>query len=248
MTLARSRTARRELLFGVVPTVLFSAGVAIAAATGVMAQDAATPTPMGVMHSADGLAECAASEVGTLPEGMEAAMVYAIVPEESAARYRVREELAEVGVQDAVGETRAIIGQIAFGEDGLPLACSRFDVDLRTLQSDSARRDNFLYNNTLQAETYPLATFVLRSVEGLEQPLAEGEERQIMLIGDLTLRDQTKLVAWQADVTMNEGALSGSAATEFEMPDFAIEPPLVPVVLSLDETVRLEIDLTARQG
>jgi hypothetical protein len=32
------------------------------------------------------------------------------------------------------------------------------------------------------------------------------------------------------------------------MPDFAIEPPRVPVVLSLDETVRLEIDLTAKRG
>jgi hypothetical protein len=32
------------------------------------------------------------------------------------------------------------------------------------------------------------------------------------------------------------------------MPEFAIEPPSVPVVLSLDETVRLEVDLTARSA
>jgi hypothetical protein len=32
------------------------------------------------------------------------------------------------------------------------------------------------------------------------------------------------------------------------MPEFAIEPPRVQIVVSLDETVRLEIDLSARRG
>jgi polyisoprenoid-binding protein YceI len=213
-----------------------------------VAQESATPTParMGIVETMDGLPECAVSEIGTLPEGTAAAMTLAIVPEESAARYRVQEELAQVGETEAVGETRAIIGQIAFDETGMPIACSRFDVDLRTLQSDSSRRDNYLYSNTLEAERYPLATFVLRAVEGLDTPLADGEAATVVLIGDLTLRETTRLVAWEATVTMAEGALTGAAATEFEMPDFAIEPPRVPVVLSLDETVRLELDLTAR--
>ena len=56
----------------------------------------------------------------------------------------------------------------------------------------------------------------------------------------------TKLVAWEAKVALIDGALTGTAATMFEMPEFAIEPPSVPVVLSLDETIRLEVDLTAR--
>jgi hypothetical protein len=83
-------------------------------------------------------------------------------------------------------------------------------------------------------------------VEGLEAPLTEGAQAPLVLIGDFTLHGVTKVVAWQADATLDGGALSGTAATEFEMPDFNIAPPSVPVVLSLDETVRLEIDLTAR--
>jgi polyisoprenoid-binding protein YceI len=212
----------------------------------VLAQETATQTPVGLMQEAEGLAECAPAELGSLPEGTAAAAVYAIVPEESAARYRVQEELAQVGQTEAVGQTQAVIGQIGFDESGLPVACSRFDVDMRTLQSDEARRDNYLYENTLEAETYPLATFVLRAVEGMDAPLAEGEEATVRLIGDLTLKDVTKLVAWDADVTLIDGARTGAAATEFEMPDFAIEPPSVPMLLSLDETIRLEIDLTAR--
>ncbi len=242
--MVRSSFVRRHAL-AFTSLAVVATGVLLSAASGVTAQESATPTPIGLVHEVENLAECATAEIGALPEGVDAATVYAIVPEESAARYRVQEELAQVGENEAVGETQAIIGQFGFGEDGLPLPCSRFDVDLRTLQSDQAKRDNYLYQNTLEAERYPLATFVLRSVEGIEAPLSE-EETTLRLIGDLTLRDVTQLVAWEARVTLVDGALSGTAATMFEMPDFAIEPPSVPVVLSLDETIRLEVDLTAR--
>lgn len=241
------RSFGRYVVGARVPLALTAAGLIVSGAGSVVfAQESATPAPLGVVEATDGLATCEPSEIGALPAGIDAAVVYAIVPEESMARYRVEEELTTVGTNEAVGETRAIIGQIAFGEDGLPLPCSRFDVDLRTLQSDEAKRDNYLYRNTLEAETYPLATFVLRGIEGVQEPLAEGAATNLVLIGDLTLRDVTKLVAWEATATMTEGTLTGSAATTFEMPDFSITPPSVPVVLSLDETIRLEIDLTAR--
>jgi polyisoprenoid-binding protein YceI len=239
-----SSLQQRALAF--LPAAVVAIGMLLSAASGVTAQEIATPAPIGLVQEAENLADCAPAEIGALPEDVKAATVYAIVPEESAARYRVQEELAQVGETEAVGETQAIIGQFGFGADGLPLPCSRFDVDLRTLRSDQAKRDNFLYQNTLEAEKYPLATFVLRAIEGIAAPLEEGEETTLRLIGDLTLRDVTKLVAWEANVTLVDGALSGTAATTFEMQDFAIEPPSVPVVLSLDETIRLEVDLTAR--
>lgn len=243
MTLSRTRFAR--LAAGLALPALIAMG-AVFSAPPSRAQETTELPQMGVLDTMAGLPECAPAELGALPEGTDAATVLAIVPEESKARYRVQEELAQVGQTEAVGETQAIIGQFAFAADGTPLPCSRFDVDLRTLQSDQARRDNYLYNNTLEAEKYPLATFVLRGVEGLAAPLADGEEATITLIGDLTLRETTKLVAWEATVTLTDGGLTGAAATEFEMPDFAITPPSVPVVLGLDETVRLEVDLTAR--
>jgi polyisoprenoid-binding protein YceI len=241
----RSLSLHRQALAFIPPAVV-AAALLVSAASGVTAQESATPIPMGLVQEAENLPDCTPAEIGELPEGMDAATIYAIVPEESTARYRVQEELAQVGENEAVGETQAIIGQFGFGEDQLPLPCSRFDVDLRTLQSDQAKRDNYLYRNTLEAETYPLATFVLRDVEGMDAPLAEGQEATLRLIGDLTLRDVTKLVAWEAKVTLTDGALTGRAATMFEMPDFGIEPPSVPVVLSLDETIRLEVEFTAR--
>lgn len=167
------------------------------------------------------------------------------MPEASAARSRVQEEPAIVGANEAVGQTRAIIGRIEGDAAGLPLACSRFDVDLRTLRSDSARRDNDLDQNTVETETFPPATLVVRAVAGLDAPLVEGEAMTLTLIGDLTVKDATPAGRLGDDATHKGGRLTGSAATHFEMPDFNIEPPSVQVVLSLDETVRLDVDLIA---
>lgn len=237
---ARTTAHRRGALIAI-PAALF----AMAAPAAVAQEATPTSATIGVLEPAPELPECEVPELGETP-AVEGATVYQIVAEESATRYRVAEELATVGVTEAVGETRAMAGAILLGEDGLPVPCSRFDVDLRTLQSDSARRDNYLYQNTLQTEAFPLATFVLRGVEGLDGPLPEGEETTFTLLGDLTLKDQTRLVAWEATATLEGDRLTGTAATEFEMPEFAIEPPTVQIVVSLDETIRLEIDLSAQ--
>ena len=96
----------------------------------------------------------------------------------------------------------------------MPLACSRFDVDLRTLQSDSSRRDNYLYSNTLETEQFPLATFILTGVEGLDGPLPDGEETSFTLIGNLTVHGVTNLISWEAKVTRDGDELSGDAHAE----------------------------------
>lgn len=228
---------------------LFAFAALAPAAFGAAAQEAspaATPAAAaGVLETDEGLFTCEASELGSLPAGSEPAAAYQIVSDESIARYRVKEELAQVGATEAVGETRAIIGVVAFDADGAPMPCSRFDVDLRTLQSDQARRDNYLYNNTLETEKYPLATFVVRGVDGLDGALPEGEETTFTLLGDFTVHGETRPMAWEATATRDGDSLTGTASTVFQMPDFGIEPPSVPVVLSLEETVRLEVELTA---
>jgi polyisoprenoid-binding protein YceI len=228
---------------------LLACAVAAPLAVGALAQDA-TPTPVtvGVLPDDAGLAACEASELGSLPADADPAAVYTLVSAQSLARYRVKEVLAQVGETEAVGETRAIVGTVGFDAAGAPLPCSRWDVDMRTLQSDSARRDNYLYANTLESERFPLATFVLRGVEGLDGALPEGEETTLTLLGDLTVRDQTRPVAWQATVALEGDALTGEAFTEFGMADFGITPPNVPVVLSLEETVRLEVELSATRA
>ncbi len=174
-----------------------------------------------------------------------AAKSYAIVSEESVARYISEEELSGIGANTAIGETQAFIGTILLDDSNVPIVCSRFDVDLRTLQSDEPRRDNYLYNNTLETETYPLATFVLARIEGLDGGLTEGETTQLSLVGDLTLHGVTLPVVWEAEVTLDGDTLTGTANTSFEMADYNMEQPIVGAVVSVEETVRLEVEITA---
>ena len=216
----------------------------------ITAQEATPETTPGVLESEADETLCATEleETPTTEVGEDVATTFAIVSEESAVRYRAQEELATIGATEAVGETNAFIGQLLFDEAGQPLACSRFDADLRTLTSDSARRDNYLYENTLETGEFPLATFIFSSVEGLDAPLVDGEETMLILLGNLTIHGVTREVAWEATVTQEDDTITGDAWTTFEMPDFDITPPIVGQVVSIDETIRLEVDLTAERA
>ena len=167
---------------------------------------------------------------------------------DSVARYISEEELAGQGANTAIGETSTIIGNLYFDADGNPMACSRVDVDLRTLESDESRRDNFLRGNTLQTDTYPIATFVVTSVEGLDGALANGQETTFYLVGNLTMHGVTKQIRWEVTATLDGDNLTGKASTEFDMADFSIEEPVVGPVLSVDSTIKLEIDVVAAKA
>jgi polyisoprenoid-binding protein YceI len=205
-----------------------------------------TPTP-GVIGTPEATNECGTADATVTPTVTPAA-IFQIASDQSEARYKAQEELANKGANEAVGKTNAFVGQILLDDQGWPLACSRFDVDLRTLTSDESRRDNFLYTNTLETQTYPLATFILTSVEGLDKPLADGEETQVRLIGNLTIHGETKLIAWDATIKMDGDTLTGTASTSFNMADFNITSPKVGPVISIDDTIKLEIDMTAKKA
>jgi polyisoprenoid-binding protein YceI len=180
--------------------------------------------------------------IDELPEG---AVVYTVVGEESEASYSVEEELAGQGDVTAVGTTNAIVGEIVVDGEGNPVAGSRIDIDLRTLTTDETRRDNYLRTNSLESDTYPLATFILTGVENWSGSLADGEEVTFDMVGHLTVHGVTREVTWESTATLDDGVLTGTATVEVEMGDFDIEKPSVGFVLSLDETVRLDLAITA---
>ncbi len=219
-----------------------AAMISVAAPLGGTAAQDTTGTVLGTPT-----ATTCVTDIGTV-EAPEGADVYTISGDGSVARYRAQEELASIGANEAVGETNAIVGQILLDADGTPLPCSRFDVDLRTLTSDESRRDNFLYDNTLETGQYPLATFVLTGVEGLDGSLAEGEATDVTLVGNLTIHGVEKSVTWDATVTRDGDALTGTASMRFNMADFDIQEPVVGPVLSVDESIQLEVEIAAQRA
>ncbi len=175
-------------------------------------------------------------------------ITYVVVSEESEARYRVREQLAGVNLpSDAVGTTRAITGVLVIEGDRVVPEASRFQVDLRTLTSDQSRRDNFIRRNTLQTDRYPYAVFIPREAPGLPSPLPTSGEHAFQLTGDLTIREVTRPVTWEVTARVEGNRVIAQARTQFTFADFNLEQPRVPVVLSVDETIRLEIDLVLQR-
>ncbi|GLV47973.1 hypothetical protein TJA_11310 [Thermus sp. LT1-2-5] len=160
------------------------------------------------------------------------------------ARYRVREELLGVGITDAVGATKAVSGQVAL-QGGR--ASGEFVVDLRELRSDQARRDNYLRQNTLQTDRFPTATFRPKEVKGLPNPLPQSGKASIQVVGDLTLRDVTQEVVWEGEAEFRGQEVRVFLKTEFPFERFRLVQPRVPVVLGVENRIRLEVDLTLRR-
>jgi polyisoprenoid-binding protein YceI len=174
---------------------------------------------------------------------------YRVVPDRSEVRYRVREQLAGFSFpNDAVGATRAVEGDVALDARGRIVAgASRFTVDPRQLRSDEARRDSYLRRNTLETDRYPTVAFVPVEVRGLSLPVREDGAGRLQILGDLTVRDATRRVTWEATLTAADGREVGvRASTAFRFGEFGLPIPRVSVVLSVDDTIRLEADLVLR--
>ena len=226
---------------GLTMTGLALAGAAVTLLPGTAS---AQSPAAGVLDAEPSTIDCSAIE--TNPAELGAASIYVVDAAQSEARYVAEEELAGVGANTAVGKTKTISGAFLFDADGNPIPCSTIYVDVRTFESDSSRRDNFLRGNTLQSDQFPLASFVVTGIEDFTMP-ADGEETTFTLVGNFTLHGVTKAMAWTVTASKEGDSLSGTAKTEFDMADFDIQKPIVGSVLSIEDTIQLEIDLIATQ-
>ena len=186
-----------------------------------------------------------AQETATDESLSGAASALDIVSIESTARYRVREQLANMTFPiEAVGETNGVAGHIAFDQDGNVLSGeSHIAVDLALLQSDQERRDRFVSRNTLQTDQYPHALFVPTQIIGLPHPLPESGEAEVRILGDLTIRGVTQPVEWIGTAVFQPGGMNVEAQTVLTFEQFEIAKPRVALVLSVEDEIRLEADI-----
>jgi polyisoprenoid-binding protein YceI len=169
---------------------------------------------------------------------------YVLAAEGVEARYRVREQLARIDFpSDAVGKTSKIEGQIVVDAKGaIVREQSKFTLDLTSLVSDSERRDNYVRRNTLQTAQYPAIVFTPSEFRNLRFPLPASGELSFQIVGDLTIRDQTRPVTWEVTAKLAPGAMTGQATTQFTFADFSLNKPRVASVLSVNDDIRLELD------
>lgn len=242
----------RLLIPFAIAVVLVSCGTA-SAPTPTPTRTAATPTTAATTPASSPTAATPApaapsptATTASVSQSTGDAVVFQLVPAESEARYRAREQLLGRSLpNDAVGRTNAVEGQIVFNSDGtIDSERSRFTVDLRTLQSDETRRDNYIKQNTLEVDRYPNAEFQPTTATGLPWPLPSNGQLQFQLEGNLTVHGVTKPVTWNVQATVEGQRITGTATTQVTFEDFGMTPPRVPVVLSLEDTITLELDFT----
>ena len=196
--------------------------------------------PFAFVAAAASLSAQARSASTASPPGQS----YIVAPDGNEARYRVREQLAGFDLpKDAIGATKDVKGRIVIGPDGKVVKDgSKVSIDLASLKSDQARRDNFLRRATLETSKYPQAELVPVALEGLLLPIAPGSSQTFSVRGDLTVHGATHPTIWQVTARAEGNGIVGSATTAFTFKDFGLDQPKVPVVLSVADTIRLEYD------
>jgi polyisoprenoid-binding protein YceI len=195
------------------------------------------------MAFADSAPSTVAAVTATTPAAAPALRLV-LSPTGNSARYRVRERLVGHDLpNDAVGETKSLTGAIEFDSKGNVLQqSSRFVVDAGTFVSDKDRRDGFVRGRLLDSQQYPNIVLVPKAVRGVSRPLPSSGTAPIEMTGDLTVHGVTRPTIWKGSARFQDGRVTGSAATSFTFNDIQMEQPRVPVLLSVADTIRLEID------
>ncbi len=203
---------------------------------------AAAPTiaPTEAMAATVAPTEAPAQE----PAAPSGATVFTL-SESTIARYKVEEVLANTGFKIAIGETSDVAGRIAFDADGNVAADgSRIVVQAATLRTDSNRRDGYVRNRTLVTDTYPEVVFQPTSVDGLPASIADASGPvEFTITGDLTVKDQTREVTWDAMAEFpGDGTVAGFASVMFTFEDFGMDKPRVAIVVSVEDEILLELE------
>jgi polyisoprenoid-binding protein YceI len=168
------------------------------------------------------------------------------------ARYKVGEQLAGINFgSEAVGTTEAVTGTIVLGIDStVNSSQSKITVDLKTLKSDQSFRDGYLQRNTLQTDKFPTLEFIPRRQVGLPNPLLAAARPVVVgfqLIGDMTLHGMTSEVTWSVVATVTTDSVAGRATTTLPFAAFGMTKPTVPLVLSVDDKIQLEVEFRAKR-
>jgi polyisoprenoid-binding protein YceI len=157
------------------------------------------------------------------------------------AGYRVEEELGGVGANTAVGRTPDVSGSLQI--EGTTITAVSVEVDMTTLTSDEARRDNSLGTRGLETQSFPTATFELTEPIEVGKTPEQGEILEVEAIGELTLHGVTREVTVPIQGRWTGERIEVVASIEVALADYDIEPPTGFLVLSIADVGTVELNL-----
>jgi polyisoprenoid-binding protein YceI len=208
-----------------------------------MAHFASTINPP---HTRPGIAKASSSPVPST--GL---LTFQIIPAQTTASYSVFENLIFQNKpnNDAIGMTHSVQGSFRIRMGASPLVAGmNITVDLPTLQTDSQMRDNFVRRNTLQTDTYPYATFISVSTQGLPASYSDGQTVHFQLIGNLTMHGQTNKEVFDVQGKVVGNTITGTATSTIYMTDFGIQPPNLANIAIAQNKVLITLTFTAKEA
>lgn len=165
--------------------------------------------------------------------------------QKTTAGYRVQEKFAAgVAKVNATGRTSGVTGSVTVADKRVSAA--HFDVDMTTLESDKAQRDNQIRTRGLETTKFTKATFVLTAPLQLPATITPGQLFTLNATGNLTLHGVTKPVTLPLKAKESGSAFIIQGELPIVMADYSIQPPSIGGFVSVDDHGSLEflVDLT----
>jgi polyisoprenoid-binding protein YceI len=164
----------------------------------------------------------------------------------SVAGYRVHEKLAVLPApSEAVGRTSSITGQATVADSGgtHSVTAASFTVQVSTLTSDRAMRDQRVHTLGLQTDTYPTATFQLAQPITLPDAARSGQVVKVTATGPLTLHGVTRTVSIPLSLQLSGSTFEVVGSISFPWSEFGMTAPNFGNFVSVDNTATMELDL-----
>jgi polyisoprenoid-binding protein YceI len=199
-------------------------------------------------HTAAG-AIATTTSATTTPVSAANLQTFQIVSAQTTASYSVYENLIFQNKpnNDAIGSTHSVQGSFKIQTGSSPLVTGmNITVDLRTLQTDSPMRDNYVRQHALETDTYPYATFVSVGTQGLPASYTDGQAVHFQLIGNMTMHGKTNKEVFDVQGKVVGNTITGTATTTLYMTDFGIQPPDLANIAIAQNKVVVTINFTAQ--
>jgi polyisoprenoid-binding protein YceI len=162
---------------------------------------------------------------------------WTVMPGSSLVGYRVKEQFAgQSSSHEAVARTSAVSGGLTIQQTngGLQASAIKFTAQLAGLQSvdqvagfNVSQRDRVV-SRSLAVDQFPDATFQAQTI-GLPASVQKGGAELLTVPGQLTIHGVTRPVQAAAQLQTSGSQAQATGSTTFNMTDFGITPPHVPI-------------------
>ncbi len=108
--------------------------------------------------------------------------------------------------------------------------------------------DNYVRRNALKTDSYPYATFISVSTQGVPTSYTDGQTVHFQLTGNLTMHGKTNKEVFDVQGKVVGKTITGTATSTIYMTDFGIQPPNLANIAISQNKVLVTLTFTAKEA